>query len=1055
MATIVHDRDNILQSAGTRVIASSGSATSAGGNLLYNSSFENVKNSETVIVDTTTNPYTYSSIGVHNIQSNQWGENNVISGLSGDWSESSGGQIGSKTFSRVIDSTDRVYGVYGQKVTASNLGTTASDYVRIYQDIDVKNLNGSVFRASAYVKSDNGGAKALIRIEFLLANESVTATYDTAGFHTTSWTHMYTSALTVPVNTAWIRISLYMYQNNIAGPAEYVFDGAILTIGDVIPFYTSGFPDNMNSNISIDATGNITGIDPNKVGTSVANNMNNNVRTPGGGLFTSDGANPQRYGSIKIKLPVAKNAVDTLITFTVDIVENQEGYSCTMVVSGFANSSGVWSQVTAAVLAGSNVEHPAYFGHDNTNLVVWIGAYNDPDPWNYLQVRVRDIFIGFGSTDVKLWETGWVITVDTTPHYSVTGQVLDTLPGADWNKVDNIPESQIYNTYVTPDSLALRLINLDNDTGSNCSYSGNTVTKISGGTAWNAGMHSKEVFTGGAFASAVATITDNIMFGLNEIENTGSYTDITYAIYIVPNGANGLVSIYHEGTQVQNPATAPNYNWTTCIDNDVLSVTYDNYSVKYAKNNVIFYQTAVTNSLPLFFDCSLYQQGATIKGINFGPYASAYGKNLLDISGWKAMTVDDSNDVFPFSPNPTSSGGSNVIKLASLPDGTWGNVWEATSGSATSSNSEGGWNTQTTLAYAIPIDHTKLYRFMVWIKRPTGANGSGTFYLGPINITPAHVAAIANQSGDTGNGTGVTNPYFLAHSRSLLPENVWCLVVGYVFPSTYNNNAVNLSGVWRVDTGEKIIVGTDYRWVSGVTFTNHRSYQYYTTQAGNLQQFWNPKVELADGSEASIGTILSDAALTLAGGKIKTWIQNDIPTASAIGDLWFDLDDDNKLYRAFSKDANSIGTGFWQPYQMGTNAIQDEAATTVTILTAVDTTQPPTLFPSVNSNDVYPGVYEMSYTALWDVSSWVNTTYVYCYFDSSPGGFGFNGTYQGPAQLVDYWFRNNTDNFLVTINATLTITARSTISIKTIYGGVGSSAITVYNQTCRLTEIKK
>jgi hypothetical protein len=193
----------------------------------------------------------------------------------------------------------------------------------------------------------------------------------------------------------------------------------------------------------------------------------------------------------------------------------------------------------------------------------------------------------------------------------------------------------------------------------------------------------------------------------------------------------------------------------------------------------------------------------------------------------------------------------------------------------------------------------------------------------------------------------------------------------------------------------------------------------------------------------------------LAGGKIKTWIQNDIPTASAIGDLWFDLDDDNKLYRAFSKDANSIGTGFWQPYQMGTNAIQDEAATTVTILTAVDTTQPPTLFPSVNSNDVYPGVYEMSYTALWDVSSWVNTTYVYCYFDSSPGGFGFNGTYQGPAQLVDYWFRNNTDNFLVTINATLTITARSTISIKTIYGGVGSSAITVYNQTCRLTEIKK
>jgi len=52
-------------------------------------------------------------------------------------------------------------------------------------------------------------------------------------------------------------------------------------------------------------------------------------------------------------------------------------------------------------------------------------------------------------------------------------------------------------------------------------------------------------------------------------------------------------------------------------------------------------------------------------------------------------------------------------------------------------------------------------------------------------------------------------------------------------------------------------------------------------------------------------------AQSTADGKIKTFIQSSIPTSISIGDIWFDSDDKNKMYRAEIVGANEIKPGEW------------------------------------------------------------------------------------------------------------------------------------------------
>jgi len=65
--------------------------------------------------------------------------------------------------------------------------------------------------------------------------------------------------------------------------------------------------------------------------------------------------------------------------------------------------------------------------------------------------------------------------------------------------------------------------------------------------------------------------------------------------------------------------------------------------------------------------------------------------------------------------------------------------------------------------------------------------------------------------------------------------------------------------------------------------------------------------------DAGIGAALTAAsdAQSTADGKIVTFYQSNIPTSEGIGDIWFDTDDSNKVYRAASVGANEIKAGEW------------------------------------------------------------------------------------------------------------------------------------------------
>tara|TARA_R100001460_G_scaffold7255_1_gene18612 strand:+ start:4119 stop:8192 length:4074 start_codon:yes stop_codon:yes gene_type:complete len=120
-----------------------------------------------------------------------------------------------------------------------------------------------------------------------------------------------------------------------------------------------------------------------------------------------------------------------------------------------------------------------------------------------------------------------------------------------------------------------------------------------------------------------------------------------------------------------------------------------------------------------------------------------------------------------------------------------------------------------------------------------------------------------------------------------------------------------------------------------------------TAVSGLQTQITSNDTDIADANTA-IATKASAASVTslstslnnLSGtvdGKTKTFAQDNAPTATAIGDLWIDTNDGNKLYRAESVGADEVASGEWVTvrdtgFVTNANAIST-LTTTVTNLT--------------------------------------------------------------------------------------------------------------------------
>lgn len=168
-------------------------------------------------------------------------------------------------------------------------------------------------------------------------------------------------------------------------------------------------------------------------------------------------------------------------------------------------------------------------------------------------------------------------------------------------------------------------------------------------------------------------------------------------------------------------------------------------------------------------------------------------------------------------------------------------IWDV-SNQDVASDADGGWGGD-----SFSIDNTKMYRFSTFIKRKTIGNGYS--YLG----THGYPDAVLNRS----NGASNTNPYFCS---VVWPGNAnqWYLVTGYVWPAGSGVGAAMADSGMYTLSGTKIASNADYVWQSTTTSSDHRSYLYYSTDVATNQQWYQPRIDVVDGTEPTIDELLNN-----------------------------------------------------------------------------------------------------------------------------------------------------------------------------------------------------
>jgi len=195
-------------------------------------------------------------------------------------------------------------------------------------------------------------------------------------------------------------------------------------------------------------------------------------------------------------------------------------------------------------------------------------------------------------------------------------------------------------------------------------------------------------------------------------------------------------------------------------------------------------------------------------------------------------------------------------------------LWKAI-GNTTDDDDDGGWNKD----IVIPANNNIGYLSYVYFKTDftPDSGDDGTVYLGCGTTSGQTI----NVSDDSNN----TNPYFVSNALNTVNNggaavaNRWYLMIGVIQP--YNDETTGtdtISGVYDVETGEKVLNGTEFKMGNNTTSQKHRTYLYYqdTTSAGNVY-FWNPGFHAIDGSEPKLQDLLKRQTLgsTLKVGRDK------------------------------------------------------------------------------------------------------------------------------------------------------------------------------------------
>ena len=187
-------------------------------------------------------------------------------------------------------------------------------------------------------------------------------------------------------------------------------------------------------------------------------------------------------------------------------------------------------------------------------------------------------------------------------------------------------------------------------------------------------------------------------------------------------------------------------------------------------------------------------------------------------------------------------------------------------------DADGGWDKSID-----SLSSQKSYLSFVYFRRVTSST-SGTWYHGcSLNTT-------LNMDGSTNS-----NPYFNTIPLSSLEQNVWYVSIGLIHATgTIYASSTGFSGIYRLNTGTKIAVGTDYKRLSGTTTRSHRTYLYYSTDpTTEIEWYWPGFFEI-NGNEPTLQDLLSTSNISglnqITATNASTYIANAAIGSAQIGD---------------------------------------------------------------------------------------------------------------------------------------------------------------------------
>jgi len=166
-------------------------------------------------------------------------------------------------------------------------------------------------------------------------------------------------------------------------------------------------------------------------------------------------------------------------------------------------------------------------------------------------------------------------------------------------------------------------------------------------------------------------------------------------------------------------------------------------------------------------------------------------------------------------------------------------IWRTQNNDATS-NDDGGWNKMMNVA-----SNNMGYMSVVYVKKNTSSS-NGTFYHGCYGGNTLYLTGTAN-----------TNPYFHNFGVGTLPQDVWCVSIGFIQANSDSNTANNpVGGVYRLDTGAKISSSSTFKMGTDSQIRQqHRVYLYYSTDVTQNLSFSDPGFYALDGSQPSISDL--------------------------------------------------------------------------------------------------------------------------------------------------------------------------------------------------------